>query len=120
LVTDSANLRKEARAALGDKLIVSGLDIEHVHQKNGHADGVLNAVADSWILAKTDFRVISQDSGFGKLAAFMSARRSTTVSLFPTRNLDVKGQRHPHLNVDCRLESAFTTLSELSNEWSLG
>lgn len=67
LVTDSAHLRQDAIEKLGDKVVVSGAGIEHIHVKSGHADGVFSAVLEDWILAKTDYRVITQDSGFVRL-----------------------------------------------------
>lgn len=64
LVTDSANLKRDAARILGSQLIVTDMVPQHVHQKSGHADGVLGAVVEDWILQKTDMRVITQDSGF--------------------------------------------------------
>lgn len=43
LVTDSAHLRKDAQNRFGNKVIVSGVGIEHIHVKSGHVDGVYNA-----------------------------------------------------------------------------
>ncbi|KAL8290250.1 hypothetical protein RQP46_003189 [Phenoliferia psychrophenolica] len=54
LVTDSAHLRDEAIQKLGDKVVVTGAGIEHIHQRSGHADGVFNAVLEEWILGKTE------------------------------------------------------------------
>lgn len=70
-----------------------------------------------WMLAKTDYRVITQDSGFGKLASFAAAKQSSTVTIFPSRNLDVsplKGKK-ARTKVDCRLEGAFVTFGDLSS-----
>ncbi|KAK4699079.1 hypothetical protein P7C70_g7187, partial [Phenoliferia sp. Uapishka_3] len=122
LVTDSMHLRDDAIRKFGDKVVVTGAGIEHIHQRSGHADGVFNAVLEEWILAKTDYRVITQDSGFGKLATFASGQKSTTVSIFPSQNLDVVGlqSKNSHTKVDCRLESAFSSFDDLSSEWSLG
>lgn len=43
---------------------MTDLRAEHVHQKASQADGTYSAVVEDWILAKTDYRVITQDSGF--------------------------------------------------------
>lgn len=50
LVTDSSHLREDARKRLGGKVVVSGLGITHIHQKSGHADGVLNAVIEECVV----------------------------------------------------------------------
>ena len=76
LVTDSANLKRDAARELGSQLVVTDMVPQHVHQKSGHADGVLGAVVEDWILQKTDMRVITQDSGFVSfhLALFLTSR----------------------------------------------
>jgi hypothetical protein len=73
LVTDSAHLKADALRVLGDQLIVTDMVPQHIHQKSGHVDGVMGAVVEDWILAKTDFRVITQDSGF--VSSCASTRR---------------------------------------------
>lgn len=70
-----------------------------------------------WMLAKTDYRVITQDSGFGKLASFAAAKENSTVTIFPARNLDVfelKGISN-RVAVDCRQRSAFVSFKELAS-----
>ncbi|GAA5964927.1 hypothetical protein JCM21900_000022 [Sporobolomyces salmonicolor] len=122
LVTDSANLKQDAQQVLGDKLVTTDMLPQHVHQKSGHADGVFSAVVEDWILAKTDMLVATQDSGFGKLAAFMHAKENSTVTIFPRYNPDVMGlqSKKSHMKVDCTSPDVFTTFEELSSEWSLG
>ncbi|GAA5929823.1 uncharacterized protein JCM15063_004633 [Sporobolomyces koalae] len=122
LVTDSANLKQDARRVLGSKLVTTDTVPQHVHQKQGHVDGVFSAVVEDWILAKTDMMVATQDSGFGKLASFMHAKENTTVTIFPRHNEDVNGlqSKKSHLKVDCTSPDVFTSFEELSSEWSLG
>ncbi|GAA5865484.1 hypothetical protein JCM1840_001413 [Sporobolomyces johnsonii] len=122
LVTDSANLKQDAQQVLGDKLVTTDMVPQHVHQKSGHADGVFSAVVEDWILAKTDMLVATQDSGFGKLAAFMHAKEKSTVTIFPRYNPDVMAlqSKKSHMKVDCTSPDVFTTFEELSSEWSLG
>ncbi|GAA6060365.1 hypothetical protein JCM10212_004549 [Sporobolomyces blumeae] len=122
LVTDSANLKQDARSVLGSKLVTTDMVPQHVHQKSGHVDGVFSAVVEDWILAKTDMLVATQDSGFGKLASFMHAKENTTVTIFPRYNEDVNGlvSKKSHLKVDCTSPDVFTSFEELSSEWSLG
>jgi hypothetical protein len=64
LVTDSQHLKRDAQRALGSTLVVTNLVPQHVHQKSGHVDAVYGAIIENWILAKTDMRVATQDSGF--------------------------------------------------------
>ncbi|GAA5972821.1 hypothetical protein JCM11641_003958 [Rhodosporidiobolus odoratus] len=122
LVTDSAHLKEDAQRVYGDKLVTTDIVPQHVHQKSGHADGVFSAVVEDWILAKTDMLVATQDSGFGKLAAFMHAKEKSTVTIFPRYNPDVLGlqSKKSHIKVDCTSPDVFTTFDELSSEWSLG
>ncbi|GAA6013116.1 hypothetical protein JCM10207_006177 [Rhodosporidiobolus poonsookiae] len=122
LVTDSAALKADAIKSFGDRVVVTDMQPQHVHQKSGHANGVFSAVVEDWILAKTDMLVATQDSGFGKLAAFMHARENSTVTIFPRYNPDVMGlqSKKSHLKVDCTRPDVFTTFEELSSEWSLG
>ncbi|GAA6039174.1 hypothetical protein JCM8097_000453 [Rhodosporidiobolus ruineniae] len=122
LVTDSAHLKDDAQRVFGDRLVTTDMKPQHVHQKSGHAEGVFSAVVEDWILAKADMLVATQDSGFGKLAAFMHAREKSTVTIFPRYNPDVMGlqSKKSHLKVDCTSPDVFTTFEELSSEWSLG
>ncbi|GAA5865572.1 hypothetical protein JCM8547_007653 [Rhodosporidiobolus lusitaniae] len=122
LVTDSAHLKADAQRVYGDRILVTGTRPQHVHQKSGHAEGVMSAVVEDWVLAKTDMLVATQDSGFGKLAAFMHAKENTTVTIFPRYNPDVMGlqSKKSHLKVDCTRPDVFASFEELSSEWSLG
>lgn len=76
-MTDSAHLKQDAQEVLGDRLLITDTVPQHVHQKSGHVDGVLGAVVEDYILAKTDYRVITQDSGFVSLLASFSSLPST-------------------------------------------
>ncbi|GAA6004518.1 uncharacterized protein JCM10292_005652 [Rhodotorula paludigena] len=122
LVTDSAHLKQDAQRVLGSKLVTTDMVPQHVHQKSGHVDGVMNAVVEDWILAKADMLVATQDSGFGKLASFMMAKPNSTVTIFPKYNPDVMGlmTKKSHTKVDCTSPTVFTSYEELSSEWSLG
>ncbi|GAA5892813.1 hypothetical protein JCM6882_000586 [Rhodosporidiobolus microsporus] len=118
LVTDSAHLKEDAQRVFGQRLVTTDMQPQHVHQKSGHADGVLGAVVEDWILAKTDMLVATQ----GKLAAFMHAKEKSTVTIFPKYNPDVMGLigKKSHVKVDCTSPDVFTSFEELSSEWSLG
>nr|CAG8601412.1 5690_t:CDS:2 [Entrophospora candida] len=107
LVTDSIKLREEAYSKF-NHVIISGFSIDPGHDYYDHADGVNNAIVENWILSKTDYRVISQ-SDFGKLAAFHSKQLHSTVSLSTTESN----------YIDCTRKDAFTTFSEMTNEWSI-
>ncbi|GAA6050866.1 hypothetical protein JCM3770_005746 [Rhodotorula araucariae] len=122
LVTDSAHLKQDAQRVLGNKLITTDMVPQHVHQKSGHVDGVMNAVVEDWILAKADMLVATQDSGFGKLASFMMAKPNATVTIFPKFNPDVMGlmSKKSHVKVDCTSPTVFTSFDAMSSEWSLG
>ncbi|KPV73391.1 uncharacterized protein RHOBADRAFT_45968 [Rhodotorula graminis WP1] len=122
LVTDSAHLKHDAQRVLGNKLVTTDMVPQHVHQKSGHVDGVMNAVVEDWILAKADMLVATQDSGFGKLASFMMAKPNATVTIFPKFNPDVMGlmSKKSHVKVDCTSPTVFTSFDQLSSEWSLG
>ncbi|BGP43573.1 hypothetical protein JCM10449v2_007614 [Rhodotorula kratochvilovae] len=122
LVTDSAHLKRDAQRVLGNKLVTTDMVPQHVHQKSGHVDGVMNAVVEDWILAKADMLVATQDSGFGKLASFMMAKPNATVTIFPKFNPDVMGllSKKSHVKVDCTSPTVFTSFDEMASEWSLG
>lgn len=47
-------------------------------------------LADHWLFSKTDFKVISSNSGIGRTAAFLSPTVSTSV-YFPTRDCNLAG-----------------------------
>jgi hypothetical protein len=86
LSTDSSSMSREAQTRFKDRIIVSGLD----SAATGTAvEQVYAAVVEEAILAKTDYRIITRDSALGKLAAFLSGQRSTTIVLdaFPASGL---------------------------------
>ncbi|CAJ0848945.1 6421_t:CDS:2 [Entrophospora sp. SA101] len=97
LVTDSIKLREEAYSKF-NHVIISGFSIDPGHDYYDHADGVNNAIVENWILSKTDYRV-----------SFHSKQLHSTVSLSTTESN----------YIDCTRKDAFTTFSEMTNEWSI-
>lgn len=67
LVTDSAKLREQAIEAYQDRILVTGLPIRHIHARNAQLDHVADAVIENYILASTDYKVISL-GGYGKVS----------------------------------------------------
>lgn len=45
------------------------------------ADSMMNSVVEFYSLAATDYKVLTMDSGFGKIASFLRGKPDTTVSL---------------------------------------
>lgn len=90
LISDSATLKREALEKYPDKVVVSGLGIHHTDPKlklgEGDAatkeqldrmrmDGAMDSVVESWSFAATDFKVITEQSGFGKIGALRTFDR---------------------------------------------
>ncbi|GBB85578.1 hypothetical protein RclHR1_12070009 [Rhizophagus clarus] len=107
LVTDSSELRNEAVQKF-EHLVVSGLPTDSNLDNLDNPDSVNNAMIESWIFSKTDYRIISSGN-YGKLSAFYSKQLHTTVSI------DNNNQA-----LDCTREDTFITFIKLANESSLG
>ncbi|KAG2173594.1 hypothetical protein INT43_005012 [Umbelopsis isabellina] len=140
LITDSAKLRDEmmdlnTNAAthqeyLSSKdtvVLTTGLPIEHVEPaqvakyinitepivetQEQKVAGINSAVIENWLLANTNYRVISQQ-GYGKLAAFHSNIDGTTYGMPRITS--------KHRAPDCGNPKAATSFHDLSMLWSLG
>lgn len=153
LVSDSNNLLADALAKLGDRVVVSGLGlwsfllpvrscanisetvtgIRHLDPHLGidSSDGSLdlgsattNAVAEAWTLASTDYKVLTEQSGFGKVATMLRGKVGTTVTIYPEYDEDIIGdawrKEKGRDNVNCGLDSSLVTFSTLADQWSLG
>ncbi|CDH55753.1 proteophosphoglycan ppg4 [Lichtheimia corymbifera JMRC:FSU:9682] len=107
--------------------VITGLPIQHIEpdqvEKYIHVEhhvevtiermtpGVNSAVIENWLLANTDYRIISPQ-GYGKLAAFHSNSDNSTISLPRyTRKQDTP---------DCTSPDAMVTYDWLATQWSLG
>lgn len=140
LITDSAKLRDEMmdlntntathQYYLSSKdtvVLTTGLPIEHVEPaqvakyinitepivetQEQKVAGINSAVIENWLLANTNYRVISQQ-GYGKLAAFHSNIDGTTYGMPRITSKD----RAPN----CGNPKAATSFHDLSLLWSLG
>ncbi|BGP53273.1 hypothetical protein JCM8202v2_000832 [Rhodotorula sphaerocarpa] len=137
LITDSRVLEKDALRRLGDRVVVTGLKQAHVEIKTDTstgmrairraADGFMRTIAESWIFAGTDFQIITQRSGFGKIPTWLRGRENTTIPLFnPQTDPEYtrvyrkanKGQLPPP--IDCSKPEAIKSFHEMAQEWSLG
>lgn len=82
LVSDSEALKADALAKFPDKVVVSGLKAKHTDpllklggkksdtkekKERDVMEGAWDSVVESWSLAETDFRIITEQSGFGKI-----------------------------------------------------
>lgn len=107
--------------------VITGLPIQHIEpdqvEKYIHVEhhvdvtiermtpGVNSAVIENWLLANTNYRIISPQ-GYGKLAAFHSNSDNSTISLPRyTRKQDAP---------DCTSPDAMVTYDWLATQWSLG
>jgi hypothetical protein len=77
LLSDSEHLKKDALKHLPERVIVSGLGVRHTElfeaQGKGmqaEADGMMDSIAESWMVAGTDFQILTARSGFGKIRSF--------------------------------------------------
>ncbi|CAB4477998.1 unnamed protein product [Rhizophagus irregularis] len=107
LVTDSSELRNEAVQKF-EHLVVSGLPTDSNLDNLDNPDNVINAMIESWIFSKTDYRIISSGN-YGKLSAFYSKQLHTTVSI-----------GNDNQALDCSKEDTFITFIKLASESSLG
>ncbi|RIA95452.1 hypothetical protein C1645_872777 [Glomus cerebriforme] len=107
LVTDSSELRNEAVQKF-EHLIVSGLSTNSNLDNLDNPDSVNNAIIESWIFSKTDYRVISPGN-YGKLSAFYSKQLHSTISI-----------DNDNKTLDCTKEDTFITFIKLASESSLG
>lgn len=63
-----------------DKVIISGLGARHTElfEQEGkgiaqEADGMMDSIAESWMVAGTDFQILTARSGFGKIRSSLTS-----------------------------------------------
>ncbi|GAA5955697.1 hypothetical protein JCM21900_005088 [Sporobolomyces salmonicolor] len=136
LISDSRVLEEDALRIYPDRVVVTGLKQSHVEIATGSvgwkglkgaADGFMRTVAESWIFSGTDFQILTLRSGFGKIPTWLRGRQGTTIQIFnPYIDPDYthavkkknKGVLPPPL--DCSVDTALKSFSELAQDWSLG
>ncbi|KDE04477.1 hypothetical protein, variant 2 [Microbotryum lychnidis-dioicae p1A1 Lamole] len=116
LVTDSPTLEAAALRQFPDRLVVTGLTQGHpefvynVTNLAKVADYTTNALVESILIGKTDYQIITDTSGFGKVPVLIRGVEGTTISL----------PRARRSAIDCANTDAFKSFSELASTWSLG
>jgi hypothetical protein len=133
LVSDSEALKADALAKFPDKVVVSGLKAKHTDpllklgvkksdtvekREREVMEGAWDSVVESWSLAETDFRIITEQSGFGKIgesrllwlppaplslsiradrlssrrrtASFLRGQPDRTITIFPEFDKDIQ------------------------------
>ncbi|KAI7898120.1 uncharacterized protein BX663DRAFT_525793 [Cokeromyces recurvatus] len=125
--------RERAKEYLGEdivdisSIVITGLPIEHIEPEQiakyievkdpkevnmeRMRPGVNSAYMENWLLAETQYRVISIQ-GYGKMAAFYSGDDKTSISM------PKPSPKYPF--PVCNTDEAFTTFDWLSTVWSLG
>ncbi|SGY16769.1 BQ5605_C012g06983 [Microbotryum silenes-dioicae] len=87
LVTDSPTLEAAALRQFPDRLVVTGLTQGHpefvynVTNLAKVADYTTNALVESMLIGKTDYQIITDTSGFGKVPVLIRGVEGTTISL---------------------------------------
>ncbi|GAA5883241.1 hypothetical protein JCM3774_000640 [Rhodotorula dairenensis] len=137
LITDSRVLERDALDRFGDRVVVTGLEQAHPEIKTDQrtglealrhaADGFMRTIAQSWIFASTDFQIITQRSGFGKIPTWLRGRENTTIALFnpqtdPDWTYDYRKAHNGSLPapIDCSKREAIKSFHDMAQEWSLG
>ncbi|BGO88739.1 hypothetical protein NBRC10512_005188 [Rhodotorula toruloides] len=137
LITDSHKLERDVLRRYGDRVVVTGLKQAHVEIKTDRsdglqaikkvADGFMRTVAESWIFAGTDFQILTQRSGFGKIPTWLRGKEGTTIALFnegtdPEFTAQYKAANEGRLPppIDCSKPEALVTFKQMAQDWSLG
>ncbi|GAA5860561.1 hypothetical protein JCM1840_000300 [Sporobolomyces johnsonii] len=136
LISDSRVLEEDALRTYPDRMVVTGLKQSHVEITKGDvgwkglkgaADGFMRTVAESWIFSGTDFQILTYRSGFGKIPTWLRGRQGTTIQIFNphmepeyTRVVKKKNKGVLPPPLDCSLDTALKSFSELAQDWSLG
>lgn len=101
LITDSVELRRQAAARFGERLLTNmEIPVGHVVLKgrfrppdlDAARDRFLAAAGEMWLFTFTDYHVISLASGFGRVAAQWGGRDGVTYSLNPHRGTGPEGR----------------------------
>lgn len=77
-MSDSAFLKADALKHFPEQIVLSGLGIKHLEipEKNKKGkpvpmetvwSGMMDTIAESWIMSGTDAQIITRHSGFGKI-----------------------------------------------------
>ncbi|GAA5831174.1 hypothetical protein JCM11251_007783 [Rhodosporidiobolus azoricus] len=137
LITDSHKLEESALKLYPNQVVVAGFTPTHDEiafkdrsgpdVAKGSADGFMRTIAESWIFAGTDYQIITYRSGFGKIPTWLRGRDHTTVQMFneyldPALTAGVKAGNGGKLPPppDCGKQSAFKSIEDLAQDWSLG
>ncbi|SCV71161.1 BQ2448_2749 [Microbotryum intermedium] len=123
LVSDSEHLKHDAMEKFPDRVVTTGFTATHPefmeadqtqwHRQKHLLDGTTQAMISSWLLSKTDYQIVTYDSGFGKLPVFEKGREGRTVEL-------AKKVTHSAPMPDCTDPNALATFERLSSRWSYG
>lgn len=109
LVSDSAHLKAQALELHPDLVVLTGMEAHHpeveaLYRAEGAdesisqaGDQLMTTVAESYILAGTDFQILTEYSGFGKIPTFMRGKPGSTIQI-----ASPWGSTAPVPLVDCR------------------
>ncbi|SCV68125.1 BQ2448_246 [Microbotryum intermedium] len=118
LVSDSEALKRNALHQYPDRVILSGLsaahpeiaaeDLDPVEEKKRILDGASEALIEGWLLGKTDFQILSVDSGFGKIPVWSSGKEGRTIQMPKTET-----------GIDCSSPDAIASFDKMAASWSV-
>ncbi|SGY17556.1 BQ5605_C015g07818 [Microbotryum silenes-dioicae] len=116
LVSDSEALKRAALNQYGDRVILSGLSAAHpeiaaedlnpVEEKKRVLDGASEALIEGWLLGKTDFQILSTDSGFGKIPVWSAGKEGRTIQMPKTET-----------GIDCSSPDAIASFDKMAASW---
>jgi hypothetical protein len=134
-VSDSSQLRNFVLETFPDRVILTSLQPEHIQLHStplgnsftasfdaegiSHLTGSESAIAENWILAGCDYKIVSQ-GGYGKLAAYHGKRVQSTILLTPRGNNAFLKRLPVKYEEKCSNEKAFSSFPEMADQWSLG
>ncbi|SGY49645.1 BQ5605_C001g00802 [Microbotryum silenes-dioicae] len=123
LVSDSEHLKHDAMTKYPDRIVTTGFTATHPeikdadqsqwHRQKHLLDGTTQVMVSSWLLSKTDYQIVTYDSGFGKLPVFERGREGRTVQL-------AKKVTNSAAMPDCTDPAVFASFESLASRWSYG
>ena len=78
LISDSVSLRDRARNAFAPKLITANITTGHTAHPGGNMH-LQHMVAEQWVFSLMDYKVITEMSGVGRTAAFLTPTVENTI-----------------------------------------
>jgi len=108
LISDCVGIRWAAKEYYGDRLItyLSDLtEVSHVEQ-NRSLETLRLAASELWLFSMTDYQIITRDSSFGRVGAFLSLGWHQIHTMYPGRSY-----------TECDLLK-FSQWQELRSEWT--